>query len=119
MSLTPMMWTAQLTETIVFYTEVLKFSCGEKNEEWGWATLHHGNVEIMVATPNAHTPFDKPLYTGTFYIRTDDVDTLWKDLKDKTSIVYALDNFEHGMREFAIYDNNGYMLQFGQEIENK
>jgi len=21
-----------------------------------------------------------------------------------------------GMREFAIYDNNGYMLQFGQEI---
>ena len=27
------------------------------------------------------------------------------------------EDFEHGMREFAIYDNNGYMLQFGQEIE--
>ena len=26
-----------------------------------------------------------------------------------------IETFEWGMREFAIYDNNGYVLQFGQE----
>jgi catechol 2,3-dioxygenase-like lactoylglutathione lyase family enzyme len=24
----------------------------------------------------------------------------------------------YGMREFAIYDNNSYLLQFGQEVKN-
>ena len=24
-----------------------------------------------------------------------------------------MEEFHYGMREFAIYDNNGYMLQFG------
>jgi hypothetical protein len=28
-----------------------------------------------------------------------------------------MENFEYGMREFAIYDNNDTMLQFGQEID--
>jgi len=36
-------------------------------------------------------------------------------LKDKVRVCYPLENFEYGMREFAIYDNNGYLLQFGQE----
>jgi hypothetical protein len=29
-------------------------------------------------------------------------------------VAYPLEDFHYGMREFAIYDNNGYMLQFGQ-----
>ncbi len=40
---------------------------------------------------------------------------LWK-LKDITNICYGIENFGHEMREFAIYDNNGYVLQFGPEI---
>jgi hypothetical protein len=31
-------------------------------------------------------------------------------------IAYPMEDFEYGMREFAIYDNNGYMLQFGAPI---
>ena len=38
------------------------------------------------------------------------------ELKDKARISYEIDNFPYGMREFAVYDNNGYLLQFGQEI---
>ena len=112
-----MIWTSKLDETINFYSEKLGFVCGEKNEEWGWATLHFDNVEIMISVPNSHTTFHKPVFTGTFYFRTDNVDDLWIELKDKANIVYEIDNFEYGMREFAIYDNNGYVLQFGQEIE--
>jgi hypothetical protein len=27
-----------------------------------------------------------------------------------------MEDFAYGMREFAIYDNNGYMLQFGAPV---
>ena len=37
-------------------------------------------------------------------------------VKEKVKVVYPIENFEWEMREFAIYDNNGYMLQFGQDI---
>jgi uncharacterized glyoxalase superfamily protein PhnB len=115
--LTPMIWTEQIKETIDFYTHMLGFTCYEYNEEWGWASLGKDKVGIMLTKPNAHTPFDKPNFTGSFYFNTEDVDSLWNILKDKTNVCYPIDNFEHGMREFAIYDNNGYLLQFGKEIE--
>jgi hypothetical protein len=31
-------------------------------------------------------------------------------------VCYGIEDFFYGMREFAIYDNNGYLLQFGQPI---
>jgi uncharacterized glyoxalase superfamily protein PhnB len=46
----------------------------------------------------------------------DDVDGLWEKLKGSSYIFYGLENFDYGMREFAIKDNNGYMLQFGTQI---
>jgi hypothetical protein len=32
------------------------------------------------------------------------------------SRAYPLKDFDYGMREFTIRDNNGYILQFGPEI---
>jgi uncharacterized glyoxalase superfamily protein PhnB len=54
--------------------------------------------------------------TGSFYFTTDDVDDLWQELEDKARVCYDIENFEWGMREFAVYDFNGGLLQFGQEI---
>lgn len=113
----PMLWTNELKETIAFYVNVLGFTCDEYNEEWGWASLHRDSTELMLAKPNAHTPFEKPLFTGSFYITVDDVDALWNQLDGKCSVCYEIETFEWGMREFAVYDNNGYLLQFGQNIE--
>jgi hypothetical protein len=53
-----------------------------------WATLRRDGVELMIATPNEHLPFTTP----------------------------KLANFDYGMREFAVYDNNGYLLQFGTPV---
>ena len=117
--LRPMIWSKELKATIDFYTQRLGFTCGEYNEEWDWAALHRDEVEIMVAYPNGHTPFERPLFTGSFYINTDNVDELWQELKDQAQVCYPLENFYYGMREFAIYDNNGYLLQFGQEVGHR
>ena len=111
-----MLWTEDLPGTIKFYTETLGFTANEVNHDWGWASLTIDDVAIMLARPNAHTPYDKIGFTGSFYFNTDDVDALWAKFKDNTNVCYGLENFEYGMREFAIFDNNGYLLQFGQEI---
>ena len=117
--LTPMIWTEKFEETLGFYTGILGFDRVAVDDEIGWAALQKDEVEIMISKPNEHTPFEKPAFTGTFYFVTTDAEAMWQQLKDKTKIVYPLEDFEWQMREFAIYDNNGYMLQFGQDISEE
>jgi uncharacterized glyoxalase superfamily protein PhnB len=113
-----MVATADIPATLRFYQEMLGFSCIAQTE--GWACLQRDGVELMISLPNAHLPFEKPILTGSLYFRLNDVsevDELWYQLKDKTTVIYPVENFDYGMREFAIRDNNGYILQFGAEIE--
>ena len=115
-SLTPMLRTWDFRASIMFYTEVLGFECESLSEESGWASLRRDSVAIMLAAPNQHEGDTAPAFTGSLYFRTDDVDGLWQRLKDRARVCYPIENFEYGMREFAIYDNNGYLLQFGQPL---
>jgi uncharacterized glyoxalase superfamily protein PhnB len=114
--LRPMIWTEDLAGSVDFYTKVLGFTRDEFNDEWGWASLSKDNVALMIARPNEHSAYDQIGFTGSFYFNTTDVDALWEELKDKARICYGIEDFFYGMREFAVYDNNGYLLQFGQPI---
>lgn len=111
-----MLWTNQLEQTIDFYTTLLNFECEANDPEHGWASLKRDAVSIMFALPTDHVNFEKPAFTGSIYLYTDDVEAEWSRLKNKVKICYPLEKFDYGMWEFAIYDNNGYMIQFGQEI---
>jgi uncharacterized glyoxalase superfamily protein PhnB len=112
----PMMTVPDVERAIEFYRGVLAFEVVNQME--GWALLQNHGVELMFALPNAHEPFDRPHFTGSLYFTPQDVDALWEKLKDKADIFYPIENFFYGMREFAIRDNNGYILQFGQEIRD-
>ncbi|MFN8345909.1 MAG: VOC family protein [Spirosomataceae bacterium] len=112
--LTPMLYTTDLPGTIHFYTNALGFTCEAADEFW--ASVKRDACGIMFSLPNAHIPFEKSVFTGSFYFNVDAVDTLWEQIKDTAAVCYPLEDFEYGMREFAVYDNNGYLLQFGQEI---
>jgi uncharacterized glyoxalase superfamily protein PhnB len=116
--LTPMLRTMDLKGSIEFYTTVLGFECDGASEEWGWASVRRDNVAIMFALPTEPEPFNGPCFTGSLYINPDDVDALWETVKDKARVCYPIETFDYGMREFAIYDNNGYLLQFGHEIDD-
>jgi uncharacterized glyoxalase superfamily protein PhnB len=70
----------------------------------------------MISLPNQHEPYAQPLFTGSFYFRVDDANALWRQLKDKATVVFPLEDFDYGMREFAIRDINGYILQFGRKL---
>ncbi len=112
-----MIWTEDLSATIDFYCNILGFECGERNDDSDWASLRIDDVAIMAAKPSEHTQYEKIGFTGNFYFNTDNVDALWENLKDKARVCFGIESFEYGMREFAIYDNNGYVLRFGQDIK--
>ncbi len=71
----------------------------------------------MFSTPNAHRGFEKPALTGSIYIETEEVDKNWSEIKDKVKISYEIETFDYGMREFAFFDNNEYLIQYGQDTE--
>ena len=114
--LRPMLWTEDFGGSIDFYTGVLGFECCGRNDDRGWASLRLDDVWIMLAKPNAHEKYDKIGFTGSFYYTTDDVEAMRARIGDKAKLCYDIETFPWGMREFAIYDNNGYILQFGEEV---
>ena len=115
-SLSPMLRTWDIPASIDFYTKLLGFTCEGGGAEEGWASLSCGAVSIMLSGPNEHEGDTAPCFTGSLYFRVSDVDGLWSQLKDRARVCYPIEDFEYGMREFAVYDNNGYLLQFGEEI---
>jgi len=114
----PILWTENMDETINFYTLILGFTLQGRNDDWNWASLRKDEVQIMLSQPNEHEKSEKIGFSGSFYFNVDDVNELWEDLKTKAKICYEIETFEWEMREFGIYDNNGYILQFGQPVDN-
>ena len=112
--LMPILPTHNLEQSIAFYRDRLGFECTQQAHER--AFVERDNITLMIALPNAHEPFNAPCFTGSLYFTVDDVNHLWRELKDTTEIVYPIEDFAYGMREFAIRDGNGYCLQFGKEI---
>ena len=115
-ALVPTLEVENMDETIAFYESYLDFKCVSR-EENHWAFIKKDDVEIMLSSRFNKDEYPKTVFTGGLYIYVDDIDVIWQILKDKVDISYPLENFEYGMREFAIYDNNGYRIQFGQELE--
>ena len=118
-AISPMMEVNDLQETIDYYTTTLGF---ELQGTWPddaparWAALRAGQVTLMFITrdePGANPP----TLTGQLYCYPPDVNALWDELKDNAAIAWPIDNMGYGMREFAIRDCNGYVLTFGQDIE--
>ncbi|WP_312301137.1 VOC family protein [Chryseobacterium sp.] len=116
--LRPILWTENLDDTIGFYMRVLGFTLMGRNDDWQWASLRKDEIYIMLSQPNKHEKTEGIGFSGSFYFNVNKVDELWEDLKTKAGICYEIETFEWGMREFAIYDNNGYILQFGEPTDN-
>ncbi len=111
-----MLCTEDLSATIAFYTRILGFKCETRDDKRGWASVWHGKVNIMFSLPNAHESWRGPAFTGSLYLYTDDVDKQWGQIHEQAEVCYPLQTFDYGLREFAIYDNNRYLLKFGQTV---
>jgi uncharacterized glyoxalase superfamily protein PhnB len=114
--LTPMLRTPDLPGTLAFYRDVLGFDIASGALEHGWLALRRDSVELMLSGLNDHEGDTAPGFTGSLYLEVADVDALWDAVRDHARICYTPETFSYGMREFAVYDNNGYLLQFGTPV---
>ncbi len=112
--LTPMLRTWDVAGSIEFYCRVLGFECAAHEPELGWASMTCGPATVMLSAPNDHEGDRAPAFTGSIYFRVRNVDEVWARLRDRARVRYPIETFDYGMREFAVYDNNGYLLQFGE-----
>jgi uncharacterized glyoxalase superfamily protein PhnB len=120
--LVPMLETANLRQTVAFYTEFLGFECRGQypNEENPcWVNLWNRDTEIAFSQPNEHQDFNDSRLTGSIYLYVENIDDVWQELKERVEIVYPLEDMDYGMREFGIKDCNGYVLNLGQDISAK
>ncbi|MGB3468014.1 MAG: VOC family protein [Cyclobacteriaceae bacterium] len=115
--LSAVLWTDKLEESVEFYTHILLFECDALNESAGWAKMRKGEAIIMLSKPQGDRPFVQPAFTGSLYLNSNNVMTEWDLMKDLAEICYPITQRDYGMLEFAIYDNNGYVIQFGQAVE--
>lgn len=115
-ALTPTLYTRDVRGSVDFYVNTLGFEL-DGPDGGGGALVRRDDVAIMSAWPNAHMPFGAPVLPGALHIRCDDVDEAWERAKDSARVCSPVEDFDYGMREFAIFDNNDCLLQFGQEID--
>ena len=53
----------------------------------------------------------------TLYFRTDQVDALYEEIGGLADMRYTPTDESYGQRDFALDDPDGYMLVFGQSVE--
>ena len=113
----PMIHVPDVSATVDWYVSI-GFKVIRKNEEDGetnWAKLSFGNSEIML---NAGGKPSRDLRREVdLYITTDNVDDLYRRLKDGVQVVEELYDAFYGMREFIVRDINGFWVTFGQPVQ--
>lgn len=114
----PMIHVPDVRATIAWYTSIgfTLVRQGEEGEggEIVWAKLSYGNSELMLDSGGKLSADHRR--EVDLYITIDNVDDLYRRLKDRVPVVVDLYDAFYGMREFAIRDFNGFWITFGQPI---
>ena len=110
----PSLHARDLRETIAFYKTKLGFRVTglHPDDEPVWCELRRGDIRLMFSRlPDA----EEPTLTGALYLWPEDVTALHAELVARGVVVErGPEVMEYGMREFAVRDPNGYLLEFGE-----
>ena len=125
-SLSPNVGVTDVNETVKFYTEILGFNLVLSNPESGkleWAMVANGNAVIMFqemeSLRNEYPALKEraPMGTLTFYVKIKNMKPLYEKLKDTAFIANGIHQTFYGADEFAVFDNNGYILTITEDNE--
>ena len=112
---TPMIHVPDVRATVDFY-ESIGFTVNDTYDNdcggLSFAILSFGNTQVMFN--QAGKPSTQHRREVDLYTYTDDVDALFKRLKDRVEVVEGLHDTFYGMREFIIRDINRFWITFGQ-----
>ena len=122
-SLSPNFFVKDINATISFY-KLLGFTTIATVPETGdnlvWAMMMKGNVTVMFQTfesladelPNISRTDGGSLL---LYIKLSGIREFFEEVKDKVTILKGLEKTFYGATEFAILDNNNYVLTFAED----
>lgn len=121
-NMTTNMMVESVDNAIAFYKDTLGFSVVAsvpgKNSELQFAILSKDNLMLMLQEkrnfieeyPVLNTLKVQP--SVSLYIKVDNFDALYEEIKSKYPINTELHTSFYGAREFAIIDADGYVLTF-------
>jgi uncharacterized glyoxalase superfamily protein PhnB len=128
-SLTPDLMVEDLAETVAWYERVLDAevvaTLPEEGDAW-WAQVEIGDASLMFQERDSLTG-KLPALEGesiggsvALYIDVDDAETLQDDLGAAgVDIIEELHETDFGWKQFAVSDCNGYVLWFGEKLEDE
>ena len=87
----------------------------EENGVMDWALLSFGNSEIMFNAGGMRS--GEPRREVDLYVRTENVDDLYRSLESRVEVVEGLHDTFYGMREFIVRDVNRFWIRFGQPVK--
>jgi len=124
-SLSPNLVASDVNKTVDYYTKTLGFSLIASVPEKGvynWAMLMRDGITMMFQSlPSLkedlpQLAFNSKGSLGTFYIKVEGLDELYRSLKGKADIVVEMRTTFYGAREFAVKDLDGYYLMFAEDV---
>lgn len=120
-SISPNIFVKDISETIKFYQSIgfETVMTVPEEEEFVWVMMSCGNVNFMFQTFDSlgsELPAISRQDGGSLllYIQTKEIKMLYNQIKDKVIIVKGLEKTFYGAMEFAILDNNNYILTFAE-----
>lgn len=126
-SITANLMVENVEKTIKFYEEVLGFSVIESvpSEEGTlqFSIVYKDEAIIMFQEkenfikeyPILDTESVKP--SISLFITVDNLDEIYSDISSKTELLIDKHKTPYGMHEFAIADNNGYVITIAEKVE--
>ncbi len=121
-SITPNIGVRNVNETVQFYTQKLGFELLMSNPEEGdliWGMVGNGHVFLMFQEDqNLKEEYPDLKNAGqgaiTFYIKIKGMKELWEQVKGSEMVVKEMGTTFYGAEEFAIRDNNGYIMTIAE-----
>ncbi|HKF49766.1 MAG TPA: VOC family protein [Terracidiphilus sp.] len=107
---------ADVAAAVDFYTTRLGFKAGfTVGEPPTFAGVNLGNTQMFLGqgtpTPNPHTP--------AAYFAVEDADALYEYQRAQgVEIAVEIGDRPYGLRDYAVRDLNGYVIEFGQPLFN-
>jgi uncharacterized glyoxalase superfamily protein PhnB len=113
----PMIHVPDVRATVEWYKEI-GFTVSDTYDDGGeglsFAILSFGRSELMFNSGGQ--PSTSHRREVDLYVYSDNVDDLYRSLKDRVEVVEGLHDTFYGMREFIIRDLNRFWMTFGQDI---
>jgi glyoxylase I family protein len=121
--MTPLLSVFDMPTSIEFYRDVLGFeivSTSGPGDDFGWALLRHGDVELMLNT--AYDDGERPPapdaghieahHDTVLYCGCPDVDAAYHYLRSRGIDVQEPEIAYYGMKQLYVHDPDGYNLCF-------